>query len=67
LFEICHLGSIVPPWLSDFDLFLEELEANFRTYNPVSEAEAKLKKGFACTKAPGYEVLYQIPAASRMH
>jgi len=24
-------------------LFIEELETNFRTYNPLSEAEAKLK------------------------
>src|SRR5882724_4140899 len=27
----------------DFDLFIEELEANFRTYDPVVEAEAKLE------------------------
>src|SRR5882724_13070952 len=26
-----------------FQSFLEELEANFRTYDPVSEAEAKLE------------------------
>jgi len=31
------------PWLSDFDLFLEELEANFGTYDPVGEAEAELE------------------------
>src|SRR5882724_10093438 len=28
---------------SDFNLFIEELKANFRTYNPVGEAEAKLE------------------------
>ena len=27
-------------WLSDFQLFIEELKNNFRTYDPVSEAEA---------------------------
>src|SRR5882724_1450303 len=27
---------------SDFNLFIEELEANFRTYDPVREAEAEL-------------------------
>src|SRR5882724_11105585 len=42
-FESAILDPIEPPWISDFDLFLEELEANFRTYDPVSEAEAKLK------------------------
>jgi len=42
-FESAILDPIKPPWLLDFDLFIEELEANFRTYNPVSEAEAELK------------------------
>jgi len=32
-----------PTWLSDLQLFIEELKTNFRTYNPVGEAEAKLK------------------------
>jgi len=27
----------------DFDLFIDKLEANFGTYDPVGEAEAKLK------------------------
>ena len=30
-------------WASDFDLFVTELEANFRTYDPVGEAEAELE------------------------
>ena len=29
--------------LSDFALFIEELEANFWTYDPISEAEAELE------------------------
>src|SRR5882724_3601525 len=42
-FESAVLDPIEPPWLLDFELFLQELEANFRTYDPVGEAEAKLK------------------------
>src|SRR5882724_6570832 len=42
-FESAVLDPIKPPWLSDFNLFLEELKANFGTYNPVSEAEVKLE------------------------
>jgi len=42
-FESAILDPIEPLWLSDFDLFIEELEANFRTYNPISEAEAELE------------------------
>ena len=42
-FESAVLDPVKPPWLSDFDLFLEELEANFGTYNPIGEAEAKLE------------------------
>jgi len=49
-FESAILDSIEPKWLSDFDIFVEELEANFSTYDPVGEAEAELKD-FACTKA----------------
>src|SRR5882724_3261679 len=43
-FESAILDPIEPPWLSDFDLFLEELKANFRTYDPVGEAEAELQR-----------------------
>ena len=32
-----------PAWLSDYDLFISELEANFSTYDPVAEAEAELE------------------------
>jgi len=42
-FESAILDPIKPQWLSDFDLFVEELEANFGTYYPVGEAEAKLE------------------------
>src|SRR5882724_3013790 len=42
-FESAVLDPIEPQWLSDFDLFIEELEANFGTYDPVGEVEAKLK------------------------
>jgi len=42
-FESAILDPIEPQWLSDFDLFVEELEANFGTYNPVGEAEAELE------------------------
>src|SRR5882724_3496253 len=42
-FESAVLDPVEPPWLSDFDLFIEELEANFRTYDPVGEAEAKIE------------------------
>src|SRR5882724_4489189 len=41
--ESAILDPIEPQWLSDFDLFIEELEANFRTYDPVREAEAELE------------------------
>jgi len=41
--ESAILYPIKPQWLSDFDLFIEELKANFGTYDPVGEAEAKLK------------------------
>jgi len=42
-FESAILDPIEPLWLSDFDLFIEELEANFGTYNPIGEAEAELE------------------------
>ena len=37
------LDPTMPAWASDFDLFVTELEANFRTYDPVGEAEAELE------------------------
>src|SRR5882724_3632007 len=42
-FESAILDPIEPLWLLDFDLFIEELKANFRTYNPISEAEAEFE------------------------
>jgi len=37
------LDCFEPTWLSDFALFVEGLEANFGSLNPVSEAEAELE------------------------
>jgi len=42
-FESAILDPVKPAWLLDFDLFLEELKANFRTYDPVGKAEAELE------------------------
>src|SRR5882724_1483668 len=42
-FEPALLDPIEPIWLLDLNLFIEELETNFGTYNPVGEAEAELK------------------------
>jgi len=42
-FESAILDPIKPPWLSYFKSFLEELAANFGTYDPVGKAEAKLE------------------------
>jgi len=42
-FESAVLDPVEPPWLSDFDIFLEELKANFGTHNPVGKAEAELE------------------------
>src|SRR5882724_3434746 len=42
-FKSAVLDPIKPQWLLDFDLFIEELEVNFGTYNPVREAEAELE------------------------
>src|SRR5882724_5553627 len=36
-FEPALLDPIEPIWLSDLNLFIEELETNFGTYNPVGE------------------------------
>src|SRR6266481_2379274 len=42
-FEPTLLDSEEPAWLSDFTLFVQELEDNFGSYDPVGEAEAKLE------------------------
>src|SRR6266481_6018569 len=42
-FEPTLLETPEPAWLSDFALFLEELEASFGSYDPVGEAEAELE------------------------
>src|SRR5882724_7365649 len=42
-FEPALLDLIEPLWLSDLGLFIEELETNFGTYDPVGKAEAKLE------------------------
>src|SRR6266481_651367 len=42
-FEPMLLETPKSVWLSDFTLFIEELEASFGSYNPVSKAEAELQ------------------------
>ena len=42
-FEPGLLDPTMPAWASNFDLFIEELEANFRTYDLVGKAEAELE------------------------
>src|SRR5467141_846592 len=42
-FESAILDPNEPDWADDFSLFTDELESNFRTYDPVGEAEAELK------------------------
>jgi len=42
-FEPGLLEDIEPAWLSNFALFVQELESNFGTYNPVGEAESELE------------------------
>ena len=42
-FEPRLLADNEPAWLSNFGLFVQELESNFGTYNPVGEAEAELE------------------------
>src|SRR5882724_1594114 len=42
-FEPALLDPIEPICLLDLNLFIEELETNFGTYDPVSKAEAKLE------------------------
>ena len=42
-FEPGLLDPTMPAWASDFNIFVAELEANFGTYDPVGEAEAKLE------------------------
>ena len=43
-FEPTLLDLNTPGWLLNFDLFVEELESNFSSYNPVGEAEAELEQ-----------------------
>ena len=42
-FDSAVLGPIKPKWVSDFNLLVEEVEANFGNYDPVGEAEARLE------------------------
>src|SRR5882724_6000175 len=42
-FEPALLDPNEPIWLSDLTLFIEELETNFGTYDPIGEAEAELE------------------------
>jgi len=62
-FESAILDAIKPAWLSDFDLFLEELEPILEP--TIQSAKQKLNsKTLHARQPPGYEVLYQVPAAS---
>ena len=47
-FEPALLDVTDPVWLSDFKLFIEELEANFGTFNPKGQAKAKAKLEQLC-------------------
>src|SRR6266481_2946523 len=42
-FEPALLDSEEPAWLLDFTLFVQELEDNFGSYDPVGKAEAELE------------------------
>src|SRR5882724_4156957 len=42
-FEPTLLNPNKPIWLSDLTLFIEELETNFGTYDPIGKAEAELE------------------------
>ena len=42
-FKPGHLVDDEPAWLSNFGLFIQELEVNFSTYDPIGEAGAELK------------------------
>src|SRR6266481_6089465 len=42
-FEPMLLETPEPAWLSNFALFLEELEASLSSYDPIGKAEAKLE------------------------
>src|SRR5882724_2846854 len=42
-FEPALLNLNEPIWLLDLTLFIKELKANFGTYDPVSEVDAKLE------------------------
>jgi len=65
-FWICHPGSHWTPMAFRFDLFIEELKANF--WNPWSSqwSRSQTQRTLHAWKAPGYKVLYQIPAASHI-
>jgi len=64
-FEPALLDPIDPAWLSEFDLFIEELETNFGSFDPEGEAEAELEQTSNARKSSSYEVFHQVPAASR--
>jgi len=45
-FKPAILEPIEPQWLSDFNLFVDELKANFSSYDPVGKAEAEIEQLF---------------------
>jgi len=42
-FKPTLLDPIEPPWISDFNLFLEELHMNFGVYDSIREAKAEIE------------------------
>ena len=66
-FESAVLDPFKPQWLLDFDLFVEELEANFGTYDPVGEAEAELEGLCMHESHQATKYFIKVPAASRTH
>jgi len=49
-FKSAILDPIKPLWLWDFNLFIDELGANFRTYDQLANQKPN-SKDFTCTKA----------------
>ena len=66
-FKTGLLNPVIPAWASDFNLFTK-LKANFGTYDPISEAEAKLDGHWTlyAGKPLSYKKPHQIYAASHI-
>jgi len=42
-FEPALFKGLAPPWISDWNLFQQELETNFSPFDPIGEAEADIE------------------------